>query len=244
MLATTAVVPPLCGGCYRKIYWSKNIQDTGISPRSVHMRFYQTHYKGHPGQIKRGSWIYCWTAKKPMVFIRGGGVVLGNAAEQLRTFVNIFRVSGYLNAWWLSSHSMDDKQFLGMLGMQTGTMIAICDALIVTCADGHLVARFDEFEYGKNCRNSGPHGKIIHIDIDPSSISKNYFSRTFVGWPMLEDVLALIWKSSAGKQVKTPTRSKAVVRQCVAIIGWMAVAKKNACSYDHNKRDQIQGLRR
>ena len=144
-----------------------NIKIPYIYPESVSLRSYQPTTKGHPGQIKRAADLLL-SAKKPMIYT-GGGVVLGNAAEQLRTFVKKLGYPVTSTLMGLGSIPWDDEQFLGMLGMhgtyEANMAMHECDVLIA------IGARFDDRVTGKIAEFC-PDAKIIHIDIDPSSISK------------------------------------------------------------------------
>lgn len=144
-----------------------NIKIPYVYPESVSLRSYQPVTKGHPGQIKRAVDLLL-TAKKPMIYT-GGGVVLGNAAEQLRSFVKKLGYPVTTTLMGLGSLPWDDEQFLGMLGMhgtyEANMAMHDCDVLIA------IGARFDDRVTGKIAEFC-PHAKIIHIDIDPSSISK------------------------------------------------------------------------
>jgi acetolactate synthase-1/2/3 large subunit len=144
-----------------------NIKIPYVYPESVSLRSYQPTTKGHPGQIKRAVDLLL-SAKKPMIYT-GGGVVLGNAAEQLRTFVKKLGYPVTSTLMGLGSIPWDDEQFLGMLGMhgtyEANMAMHECDVLIA------IGARFDDRVTGKIAEFC-PDAKIIHIDIDPSSISK------------------------------------------------------------------------
>jgi acetolactate synthase-1/2/3 large subunit len=150
----------------------KDITDPAIKipyeyPETVNMRSYQPTVKGHSGQIKRAAELLL-SAKKPMIYT-GGGVVLGKGSEELRTFVNKLGYPITSTLMGLGAYPASDEQFLGMLGMH-GTYEANmamhgCDVLIA------IGARFDDRVTGKVAEFC-PDAKIIHIDIDPSSISK------------------------------------------------------------------------
>lgn len=150
----------------------KDITDPAIKipyhyPESVNMRSYQPITKGHPGQIRRAVDLLL-SAKKPMIYT-GGGVVLGKAAEALREFVHKLGYPATSTLMGLGSIPWDDEQFLGMLGMhgtyEANMAMHDCDVLIA------IGARFDDRVTGKIAEFC-PDAKIIHIDIDPSSISK------------------------------------------------------------------------
>ena len=137
-------------------------------PASISMRSYNPTTKGHPGQIKRAVELML-SAERPMLYT-GGGVILGNGSDQL---IELTRRLGYPitnTLMGLGAYPASDRQFLGMLGMH-GTYEANmgmhqCDVLIA------IGARFDDRVTG-NLEKFCPHAKIIHIDVDPASISKN-----------------------------------------------------------------------
>ena len=137
-------------------------------PESVNMRSYNPTVKGHTGQIRRAVEMML-AAKRPMIYT-GGGVILGNATDSL---VELTRLLGYPitnTLMGLGAYPATDKQFVGMLGMH-GTYEANmgmhhCDTLIA------IGARFDDRVTG-NVQKFCPDASIIHLDIDPSSISKN-----------------------------------------------------------------------
>ncbi|EGV16738.1 acetolactate synthase 3 large subunit [Thiocapsa marina] len=151
----------------------KDVTDPNIKipydyPRDVKMRSYNPVLKGHPGQIRKAVDLIL-EAKRP-VFYTGGGVVLGEASGQLTDLVRAtgFPVTSTLMG--LGAYPMTDPQFIGMLGMhgtyEANMAMHETDVLIA------IGARFDDRVTGK-IEHFCPHAKIIHVDVDPSSISKN-----------------------------------------------------------------------
>jgi acetolactate synthase-1/2/3 large subunit len=137
-------------------------------PTEIKMRSYNPTVKGHIGQIKRAAEMIL-AAERPMIYT-GGGVILGNASEQLTAFTRKLGYPITNTLMGLGAYPANDKQFVGMLGMH-GTYEANmgmhqCDVLIA------IGARFDDRVTG-NLEKFCPHAKIIHIDVDPASISKN-----------------------------------------------------------------------
>ncbi len=137
-------------------------------PKDVDMRSYKPVLKGHPGQIKKAAKLIL-SAKKPMVYT-GGGVILGEASKELTKFTKFLGYPITNTLMGLGAYPATDKQFIGMLGMH-GTYEANmgmhhCDVLIA------IGARFDDRVTG-DLEKFCPTAKIIHIDVDPSSISKN-----------------------------------------------------------------------
>ena len=137
-------------------------------PEKVTMRSYNPTIKGHTSQIKRAMDLIIG-AKKPMIYT-GGGVVLGNGSEALIEFTRALNYPITNTLMGLGAYPASDKQFLGMLGMhgtyEANMSMHHCDVLIA------IGARFDDRVTG-NIDKFCPDAKIIHVDIDPSSISKN-----------------------------------------------------------------------
>jgi acetolactate synthase-1/2/3 large subunit len=137
-------------------------------PDKVEMRSYKPVVKGHPGQIKRAAELIL-SAHRPMIYT-GGGVILGEASKELTEFTQMLGYPITNTLMGLGAYPATDKQFVGMLGMH-GTYEANmgmhhCDVLIA------IGARFDDRVTG-DLEKFCPESKIIHIDVDPSSISKN-----------------------------------------------------------------------
>jgi len=137
-------------------------------PKRVKMRSYNPVVKGHTGQIKKAVELML-SAKRPMIYT-GGGVILDNAASALTEFTRQLGFPITNTLMGLGGYPATDKQFVGMLGMH-GTYEANmgmhnCDVLIA------IGARFDDRVTG-NVDKFCPTATIIHIDIDPASISKN-----------------------------------------------------------------------
>jgi acetolactate synthase-1/2/3 large subunit len=150
----------------------KDITDPTIKvpyhyPETVTMRSYQPTLKGHSGQIKRAVDLLL-SAKKPMIYT-GGGVVLGKGSDELRQFVRHLGYPITSTLMGLGAYPASDQQFIGMLGMhgtyEANMAMHDCDVLIA------IGARFDDRVTGKIAEFC-PDAQIIHIDIDPSSISK------------------------------------------------------------------------
>ncbi len=136
-------------------------------PKEIRMRSYNPVKKGHPGQIKKAADLLVG-ARRPMIY-SGGGVVLGDGAEEL---VDLVRGLGYpitSTLMGLGAYPAGDRQFLGMLGMhgtyEANMAMHECDVLLA------VGARFDDRVTGK-IEQFCPSATIIHIDIDPASIAK------------------------------------------------------------------------
>lgn len=145
---------------------------TGLSaeysyPKEISMRSYNPVSKGHVGQIKKAVELIL-SAKKPMVYT-GGGVILGEGCQQLRDFTQKLGYPITNTLMGLGAYPATDKQFLGMLGMhgtyEANMSMHHCDVLIA------IGARFDDRVTG-NLEKFCPDAKILHVDVDPASISK------------------------------------------------------------------------
>ena len=139
-----------------------------VYPDTVSMRSYNPVIKGHGGQIKKAV-LLLLEAERPMIYT-GGGVVLSNASRQLTDLVRDLGYPVTNTLMGLGAYPATDRQFLGMLGMH-GTFEANmamhnCDVLLA------IGARFDDRVIGNPAHFAQNPRKIIHIDIDPSSISK------------------------------------------------------------------------
>ncbi|GHU04073.1 acetolactate synthase [Betaproteobacteria bacterium] len=137
-------------------------------PAEIRLRSYNPVIKGHSGQIKKAVQLLV-NAKRPMIYA-GGGVILSNAAERLTRLTRLLGFPITNTLMGLGGYPGTDRQFLGMPGMH-GTVEANmamqnCDVLLA------IGARFDDRVIGDPADFSAIARKIIHVDIDPSSISK------------------------------------------------------------------------
>jgi acetolactate synthase-1/2/3 large subunit len=137
-------------------------------PEAVSMRSYSPTVKGHPGQIKKAVQLLL-EAKRPMVYT-GGGVILSDAAAQLTKLVRTLGFPCTNTLMGLGGYPATDKQFVGMLGMhgtyEANMAMQHCDVLLA------IGARFDDRVIGNPKHFGQVARRIIHVDIDPSSISK------------------------------------------------------------------------
>ena len=139
-----------------------------VWPEEVEIRGYKPTYFGHPGQIKKAARLIA-KSKKPLIYA-GGGVIISGASAELKTLAERLNAPVTLTLLGLGGFSGTHPLCLGMLGMH-GTAFAnyaIMNADLVIAVG----ARFDDRVTGR-LDAFAPHAKIIHIDIDPSSISKN-----------------------------------------------------------------------
>ncbi|MFC1667970.1 biosynthetic-type acetolactate synthase large subunit [Chlamydiota bacterium] len=137
-------------------------------PDSIEIRTYKPTYEGHIGQIKKVAEAIK-KAKKPLIY-SGGGVIISNASAELTQFVHKTGIPITTTLMGLGAFPEDDRLALKMLGMH-GTKYANY-AIQKTDLLVAVGARFDDRITGK-ISEFAPHAKIIHIDIDPTEISKN-----------------------------------------------------------------------
>ncbi|RQO72841.1 biosynthetic-type acetolactate synthase large subunit [Aquitalea sp. FJL05] len=149
-------------------------------PESVHIRSYVPATRGHPGQIKKAINLLL-EAKRPYIYV-GGGAVQGNAAAEVTELVKSLGLPCTNTLMGLGAYPGSDPQFLGMLGMhgtyEANMAMQYCDVLIA------VGARFDDRVISVPAHFLSQPKKIIHIDVDPSSISK----RVKVDVPIVGDV--------------------------------------------------------
>lgn len=151
-----------------------------VYPDKITMRSYNPVVKGHARQIKKAAELIL-SAKRPMIYT-GGGVILSDAAAQLTELTQLLNFPCTNTLMGLGGYPGTDKQSLGMLGMhgtyEANMAMQYCDVLVA------VGARFDDRVIGNPKHFYNENRKIIHIDIDPSSISK----RVKVDVPIVGDV--------------------------------------------------------
>jgi acetolactate synthase-1/2/3 large subunit len=179
---------------------------TGYNPvRKVDMPGYNPTTEGHPGQIERALDMLV-KAKRPLLYV-GGGVILSDAHRELKRFAERFRVPVTMTLMGLGGFPGEHPLSLGMLGMH-GTCranMAISNADLVIA----IGARFDDRVTGR-IDKFAPHARIVHIDVDPTSISKNVVVEVpIVGdaRKVLQQILQILKKAKYTK-VKTPKRTE------------------------------------
>ena len=155
-----------------------------IYPDQINLRSYTPVSKGHSGQIKKALELLL-SAKKPMIY-SGGGVVLGDASSALKKIVNALGFPITSTLMGLGGFPASDNKFLGMLGMhgtyEANMAMQDCDVLFA------VGARFDDRVIGNPDHFLSKPRKIIHIDIDPASISK----RVKIDVPIVGDVKSVL----------------------------------------------------
>ena len=163
-------------------------------PEDIKLRSYTVPAKGHSGQIKKAVDALL-TAKRPMIYT-GGGVIQGNASEQLSELTRKLGFPITNTLMGLGAYPASDKQFLGMLGMhgtyEANMAMHYCDVLL------GIGARFDDRVTNSDTSKFCPDATILHVDIDPASISKTVTADVpIVGSvaPVLEEMIDQIGKS-------------------------------------------------
>jgi acetolactate synthase I/II/III large subunit len=184
-------------------------------PDSVEMRSYNPVRKGHGGQIRKAAHLLM-QAKRPYVYT-GGGVVQGNASPELRRLVELLGFPCTSTLMGLGAIAGNDPRFLGMLGMhgtyEANMAMQHCDVLLA------VGARFDDRVIGNPKHFASVERKIIHVDIDPSSISK----RVKVDIPIVGDVREVLVELIAQLEgAPTRTDSAALAAWWGQIDAWRA----------------------
>ena len=158
-------------------------------PDTISMRSYNPVRKGHGGQIRKAVQLLL-TAKRPYIYT-GGGVILGEASHELRELVDLLGFPCTNTLMGLGAIPASDPKFLGMLGMhgtyEANMTMQHCDVLLA------VGARFDDRVIGNPRHFASVERKIIHVDIDPSSISK----RVKVDVPIVGDVKEVLIELTA-----------------------------------------------
>jgi acetolactate synthase-1/2/3 large subunit len=194
-------------------------------PKTISMRSYSPVVKGHTGQIKKALQLLL-EARRPIIYT-GGGVILSDAAEKLTKLTRTLGFPITQTLMGLGGYPATDKQFLGMLGMH-GTYEA---NMAMQHADVVLAigARFDDRVIGNPSHFGEVARKIIHVDIDPSSISK----RVRVDVPIVgnvPDVIDEMLKQIEASEAKADAKSLAAWWK--EIEGWRS---RNCLKYKQGK---------
>jgi len=193
-----------------------------IYPETVEIRSYKPTTGGHPRQVSKAAGMLL-AARRPVMYV-GGGVILSNAAEELTTLSRILTIPVTTTLMGLGSFPESDVNSLGMLGMHG----AYCANMAMTHSDLIVAigARFDDRVTGK-VATFAPHAKIIHIDVDPTSIRKN----VRVDLPIVGDVRDVLTKMI--KKVEESGEAVAAYKESLVpwhedIAGWKS---KHPISY-------------
>jgi acetolactate synthase-1/2/3 large subunit len=199
-------------------------------PESVEMRSYNPVKKGHGGQIRKALQLLMG-AKRPYIYT-GGGVLLANATNELRALVDLLGFPVTNTLMGLGAFPASDRRFLGMLGMhgtwEANNAMQNCDVLLA------VGARFDDRVIGNPKHFAQNERKIIHIDIDPSSISK----RVKVDVPIVGDVKDVLTELiGMVKESAARPDEAALADWWKAIEGWRS---RDCLKYDRANQDVIK----
>ncbi|MCD6662788.1 MAG: acetolactate synthase 3 catalytic subunit [Comamonas sp.] len=199
-------------------------------PETVEMRSYNPVKKGHPGQIRKALQLLL-SAKRPYIYT-GGGVLLGNACQELRTLVDLLGYPVTHTLMGLGAYPASDRKFVGMLGMhgtfEANNAMQNCDVLLA------VGARFDDRVIGNTKHFAQRDRKIIHIDIDPSSISK----RVRVDVPIVGDVKEVLTELiSLVRDSATKPDAKALAAWWSQIDEWRG---RDCLAYDRANTEVIK----
>ncbi|MBP2674621.1 MAG: ilvB [Deltaproteobacteria bacterium] len=171
-------------------------------PKEVSLQGYRPTYEGHPKQVEAAMRLLL-ASERPVVYA-GGGVILSNASEELSELTHLLSLPTTTTLMGMGAFPGSDPLSLGMLGMhgtyQANMAISSSDLILAVGArfDDRVTGKIDEF---------APHAKIIHIDIDPTSIQKN----VRVDVPIvgdLKDVLRKMIKTVKGKKEASTFRER------------------------------------
>ena len=197
--------------------------------QDIFIRSYQPVTHGHAGQIKKAVQMLA-SAKRPLMYF-GGGVVLGNAHQELTDFVKMTGVPCTGTLMGLGAYPSSNKQYLGMLGMH-GTYeanLAMQNADVVLAVG----ARFDDRVVSVPAKFAEKPKKIIHIDIDPSSIAK----RVKVDVPIVGDVKNVLAEMKAAwKKQELSFNEASLDKWWQQLEAW----RSRNCLYFENEGDIIK----
>ncbi|MDN8615797.1 acetolactate synthase 3 catalytic subunit [Variovorax ginsengisoli] len=199
-------------------------------PDKVEMRSYNPVRKGHGGQIRKALQLLL-NAKRPYIYT-GGGVLLGNATNELRTLVDMLGYPVTNTLMGLGAYPASDRKFLGMLGMhgtiEANNAMQNCDVLLA------VGARFDDRVIGNPKHFAQNERKIIHVDIDPSSISK----RVKVDIPIVGDVKDVL------TELISMIRESTTRPDAGALASWWSTIEewrgKDCLKYDRGNKEVIK----
>ena len=199
-------------------------------PDKVEMRSYNPVRKGHGGQIRKALQLLLG-AKRPYIYT-GGGVLLSNATNELRALVDLLGFPVTNTLMGLGAFPATDKRFLGMLGMhgtwEANNAMQNCDVLLA------VGARFDDRVIGNPKHFASVDRKIIHIDIDPSSISK----RVKVDVPIVGDVKDVLTDLIAMlRESQAKPNAAALADWWKTIDGWRG---RDCLKYDRGNTEVIK----
>jgi acetolactate synthase-1/2/3 large subunit len=193
-------------------------------PAEINMRSYNPVIKGHSGQVRKAVSMLM-EAERPYIYT-GGGVILSDAAPELKAFADLLGYPVTNTLMGLGGFPGTDPHFLGMLGMhgtyEANMTMQHCDVLIA------IGARFDDRVIGNPAHFTSVPRKIIHIDIDPSVISK----RVKVDVPIVGDLKEVLVEMTEMLKVAGPRKNQKKVDAWWSQINeWR---KKDCLSFDRD----------
>ncbi|MDR2156049.1 MAG: acetolactate synthase 3 catalytic subunit [Burkholderiaceae bacterium] len=199
-------------------------------PETLNMRSYNPVKKGHGGQIRKALQLLL-AAKRPYIYT-GGGVLAADACDELRALVDLLNYPVTHTLMGLGAFPATDRRFLGMLGMhgtfEANSAMQNCDVLLA------VGARFDDRVIGNPKHFSQNERKIIHIDIDPSSISK----RVRVDIPIVGDVKDVLAEMiGAIRESTTRCDEQALATWWNTIESWRG---RDCLKYDRDNREVVK----
>jgi len=185
-------------------------------PEKLEMRSYKPTIEGHPKQVEKAASMLL-ASRKPVIYV-GGGVILGDAADDLKRLAETLNAPVTTTLMGLGSFPEDNPLSLGLLGMHgtyyANMAVTDCDLLVA------VGARFDDRVTGK-IPAFAPHAKIIHVDVDPTSIRKNVrVDLPIVG--SVQDVLAKLVACLAERKDSVDGFRKTVKPWLAQIAEWKA----------------------
>jgi acetolactate synthase I/II/III large subunit len=230
-IARTGRPGPVVVDIPKDVSFTKTAYSAADYAKPVEMRSYQPKVKGHGGQIRKAMQLLL-AAKRPYIYT-GGGVILGNASTELRALADMLGFPVTNTLMGLGAYPSSDKKFLGMLGMhgtvEANNAMQNCDVLLA------VGARFDDRVIGNPKHFAQNERKIIHIDIDPSSISK----RVKVDIPIVGDVKDVLTEMIAFCRDNPSMRPEAanLADWWKTIEAWRS---RDCLKYDRDNKDVIK----
>ncbi|MFM2112890.1 MAG: Acetolactate synthase isozyme 3 large subunit, partial [Pseudomonadota bacterium] len=229
-IARTGRPGPVVVDIPKDVSFKKAKFDAAAYAKPVEMRSYNPSTKGHSGQIRKAMQLLL-AAKRPYIYT-GGGVLLSNASAELRELAYLLGYPVTNTLMGLGAFPATDKQFLGMLGMhgtiEANNAMQNCDVLIA------IGARFDDRVIGNPKHFAQNERKIIHVDIDPSSISK----RVKVDIPIVGDVKEVL------RELIAMIKESGLKPDAAALAGWWETIEgwrsRDCLKYDRNNAKVIK----
>lgn len=197
-----------------------------VYPETLEMRSYNPVVKGHSGQIRKAVALL-QEAERPYIYT-GGGIILADAVPELKEFANLLGYPVTNTLMGLGGFPGTSPQFLGMLGMhgtyEANMAMQHSDVLIA------IGARFDDRVIGNTAHFASHPRKIIHIDIDPSVISK----RVKVDVPIVGNLKDVLQEMTAQLKAAGPRKNETKLAAWWAQINeWR---KKDCLKYDEQSQ--------